>query len=158
MHRRLVYASQTTRFIPPPEVATLIEVSRRNNTRADVTGLLIYDAGMFFQVLEGAFTGVASTFERIRLDPRHTDVTVLADEDIAVRGFSGWKMGYSSPSSLPPDARSAVMTLTRLAAFNSPERGRDAHIRAVVRTFLDTMRGFHENRDLAAAPRRAANR
>jgi hypothetical protein len=144
MHRRLVYASQTTKPLSTSELAALVALSQRNNARADLTGLLIHDAGMFFQVIEGPHANVATLFDRILRDPRHTDVTVLEQEDIALRGFPAWKMSYARPMDLPEGPRTAVLSLTRLASFNSPERGRDAHIRALVRTFLDCMRDLQD--------------
>jgi len=50
-----------------------------------VTGALIFNAGIFAQVLEGDRQDVALTFERIQRDTRHGDVQVLAFEEVQNR-------------------------------------------------------------------------
>ncbi len=95
---RLVYFSRNHLPGPPEdqerEVAAILDVSRRNNPRASVTGALMFNAGCFGQVLEGPQAAVEATFERIQRDLRHGDVTLLAFEWIAARGFPNWSMAY----------------------------------------------------------------
>ena len=76
------------------EVASILAASRRNNEAAGVTGALLFNAGVFAQVLEGPLDAVEATFERIQQDDRHGDVSLLALEPIAQRSFSGWAMGF----------------------------------------------------------------
>lgn len=95
---RLVYFSRNQLAGPPDaqerEVAAILEASRRNNPRADVTGALMFNAGCFGQVLEGPQPAVEATFERIQNDLRHGDVTLLALEPIEARSFPDWSMAY----------------------------------------------------------------
>lgn len=152
MHKRLVYVSQGAGAFGLRDISRLLSVARANNARHDITGLLVANAGMFFQVLEGPAAGVAATFARIGADARHTDVTVLLDEATPERAFRHWKMGYATPDALTPALRSDVVSLTRLAAFNSPVRGRDAGIRRIVRHFLDSAREIDTDLGAAARP------
>lgn len=76
------------------EVTGILAVSRRNNAAVGVTGGLLFNSGGFAQVLEGTRQAVGDTFERIQCDPRHTDVLVLAYEQVPSRQFDSWSMGF----------------------------------------------------------------
>lgn len=95
---RLVYYSRNRIPGTPTEVAAeverILQASQRNNARAGITGALIFNAGIFAQVLEGARRAIEITFERIQRDARHGDVQVLAFEAAADRGFPSWSMAF----------------------------------------------------------------
>jgi hypothetical protein len=76
------------------EIATILAASQANNAKVDITGALIFNSGIFAQVLEGKQSDIEATFERIQRDPRHGDVQVLAFEPVASRAFPSWSMGY----------------------------------------------------------------
>jgi hypothetical protein len=95
---RLVYHSRN--LIPggpaqiAAEVERILDVSRRNNSSVGATGALIFNTGMFAQVLEGARQDIEDIFERIQRDERHGDVEVLAAEEVESRGFPSWSMAF----------------------------------------------------------------
>ena len=95
---RLVYYSRNLITGSPAESAAEVEAilasARRNNSVIGVTGALIFNAGTFAQVLEGARHDVEATFERIQCDERHGDVQVLAFEEVESRGFPSWSMAF----------------------------------------------------------------
>lgn len=91
---QLVYLSAAVAPFSPEELEELLRVSRRNNARDGVTGMLLYEAGSFFQVLEGEKGKVRDVFERISKDARHQRVVVLSERDIPAREFAGWTMGF----------------------------------------------------------------
>ncbi len=99
---RLVYASKNlfdgSEADAKAEVAQILDASRRNNARAEVTGALMFNGGAFAQVLEGPQRGVEDTFERIQRDIRHGDVTVLECGPVAARGFDSWSMAFVGQS------------------------------------------------------------
>ncbi|MFC7051700.1 BLUF domain-containing protein [Hansschlegelia quercus] len=76
------------------EIDDILAASRRNNARVGVTGALIFNSGVFAQVLEGALPDIEATFERIQRDQRHGDVEVLQFEPTATRAFPTWSMGF----------------------------------------------------------------
>ncbi len=99
---RLVYASKNLLETGDAEasasVAQILETSRRNNARVEVTGALLFNGGAFAQVLEGPRRAVESTFERIQRDERHGEVTVLQCGPAESRGFTNWSMGFVGQS------------------------------------------------------------
>lgn len=95
---RIVYMSRNKLPGTPEEVQAQVDVilatSRRNNLPAGVTGVLMFNNGCFLQVLEGAYSAVSQTFERIQRDERHDQVVVLdaghPDEPL----FKDWSMAF----------------------------------------------------------------
>ena len=67
---------------------------RRSNARRGITGLLLYEAGSVFQLLEGFPEDVRALYEAIARDGRHRFVAPLIDEPLARRDFGDWSMGY----------------------------------------------------------------
>lgn len=94
----LIYASCAARALAPQELGNILAASRRNNTRDDVTGMLLHSEGSFFQVLEGEADVVETVFARIDLDSRHVKTTCIIKEPIARRTFGEWTMGFAELS------------------------------------------------------------
>lgn len=91
--RQLLYVSNTSLKIPPQELAQILAASRRNNSVADVTGLLLHLKGAFLQVLEGCEHAVDEIYARIVRDKRHWGAHILLDHH-APRAFREWSMGF----------------------------------------------------------------
>ena len=80
------------------EVQSILEDSRRNNEAVGISGALLFNAGVFAQVLEGPLAAVEATFERIQQDDRHGEVSLLAFDPITERSFTNWAMGFVGQS------------------------------------------------------------
>jgi hypothetical protein len=84
-------------------VREILETSRRNNARDQLTGLLIVGGRRFLQVLEGPSGQLAAAYDRIRADERHFALVELSCRHIDVRSFPHWSMGYEEePQALLP--------------------------------------------------------
>ena len=81
------------------ELRALLNECRLKNAAADITGMLLYLNGSFFQVLEGEPSAVDALFKKIASDKRHTRVTQIILEPIAERAFGAWTMGCPELSS-----------------------------------------------------------
>lgn len=90
---QLTYCSRVQN-LGPEDVQAILDVSRKGNQAADVTGMLLYDRRGFLQCLEGEREQVTATFARIVADPRHDQVALIAVHDIENRDFPDWTMGY----------------------------------------------------------------
>lgn len=90
----LVYLSSATVPFSQADLDALLEKSRANNTRDDISGILVYRDGDFLQVLEGPEDKVRATFARIGRDTRHNRVIVLDEATIGERAFGDWSMGF----------------------------------------------------------------
>jgi Sensors of blue-light using FAD len=97
LHRLVYYSRNRIPGTPvelTAEVDAILASAQRNNELVHVTGALIFNAGIFAQVLEGIRHDIELTFERIQRDPRHGDVQVLAFEEVQNRGFPSWSMAF----------------------------------------------------------------
>lgn len=97
---RIVYISRAS-FQPAsaedgvePTVARILAVSRRNNQRSGVVGMLHYGDACFFQCLEGERGRINSLYRRLQRDCRHTDLKVLVQEPIRRLSFPDWSMKF----------------------------------------------------------------
>ena len=82
----LIYSSQLgTGYLP--DLDGLAEISRRNNARQDITGILLFDGESFFQILEGDEEAIDSLFDRIRMDKRHDSVVKIMSDHSPARKF-----------------------------------------------------------------------
>jgi Sensors of blue-light using FAD len=88
-------SSATAADLSSEDLERLLEQCRRNNAKLDVSGILLYQDRSFFQILEGDRKVVASLFEKISKDPRHTRTTKIIVEPIEQRAFEQWTMGHS---------------------------------------------------------------
>ena len=90
---QLVYTSTATRPMGEADLEQIVASARNKSPDNGITGMLFYADGRFMQVLEGEESVVDATLERVRVDPRHTDVTVTERSAITARSFAGWSMG-----------------------------------------------------------------
>jgi hypothetical protein len=89
-----VYTSVATAPLDDAGLSDILTASRKNNSKVDVTGILLHRDGRFIQFLEGPEAAVRTVLARIEADPRHDKVRVLLEDTIATRQFAEWTMGY----------------------------------------------------------------
>lgn len=94
MHR-IIYLSSGIKIFSDDEINDLLRISRANNLKYDITGLLLYSDGNFMQILEGKKEAVEFIFEKIKKDNRHKNIILITNEPIKKRNFKDWKMGFS---------------------------------------------------------------
>jgi len=90
---RLVYVSSATCGMSRNDLRLLQEQAILRNAPAGITGLLIYSAGNFLQLLEGPHQQVADCFGRIQLDRRHSEIRQMLFRPTQERIFPTWRMG-----------------------------------------------------------------
>lgn len=91
---QLVYISSAVGAV---DVGPVLAVSRRNNGRDSITGLLYADGKRFLQALEGPADKVEEAFRRIQDDKRHRAMVVLSRRTVADREFGMWEMAARTP-------------------------------------------------------------
>jgi Sensors of blue-light using FAD len=138
MIRSVLYVSSAARALDPAELAAIIDLSRRNNARDGITGMLLYHDGNIMQVVEGPRAAIDMLLGRLKRDPRHRRLTVILDGERPDREFGEWTMGCVSSEALPVEDRAA------LSRFFDEEPAPDAPGVAMrlLRGFKDTMDRF----------------
>ena len=95
----VIYASKALKYFSKNDIVELLSRARKNNSSQQITGMLLYDHGSFFQVIEGEETVIQALFDKISQDKRHGQITTIISEPIRKRQFGEWSMGYASVSS-----------------------------------------------------------
>ena len=99
---RLIYASNHS-GATAQAVEEILQSSRINNARDDISGALVVSDEDFMQILEGPRTMVAKCFMRIMMDARHHDIHVLVASDTDERLFTGWNMYAIDANRIPKE-------------------------------------------------------
>lgn len=99
---RCLYASRAAKPLDAAVIDSILVVSRRNNPKQGITGLLCVVDDIFVQVLEGGRDEVCELLGAIFRDNRHLDVRILIYEEIAERRFSSWTMGQVDIAKVNP--------------------------------------------------------
>jgi len=92
----IIYSSTAERPFDDEQLTELLTVSRDNNARDGLTGMLLYRDGRFLQVLEGPTDALRSRMSTIAADSRHHDVMILLEEMTSTRRFPEWTMGFET--------------------------------------------------------------
>ncbi|KAL0481578.1 sensor of blue-light using FAD [Acrasis kona] len=93
--KRIIYTSRFKNTPSAEDLNQIETISRRNNTRDNISGVLMSGHNLIYQVLEGEASLVDQTFDRILKDRRHYDVQCvsehfdLTEED---RQYPNWSM------------------------------------------------------------------
>ena len=89
-----IYCSASTKGnLDAPALQALLDECRAKNAAAGVTGMLLYQKGSFFQILEGERSVVDALYDKISTDKRHRRITKVLVEPITERAFGQWTMG-----------------------------------------------------------------
>lgn len=102
--RQVVYVSSARRKFSAEEITSLLDVSRRNNARDGITGMLLYRDGNFIQAVEGPAPAIEDLMNRLRRDETHHGMIVMIDRPIQERDFGDWTMGFRNISGVRSDA------------------------------------------------------
>ena len=91
--KRIIYISKLTTPISCEDIESIGVVSNRNNSRINITGILVFFEKMFFQIIEGDDEKVDQLYNKIGNDKRHHDILRLKTEyDVEQRLFPNWNM------------------------------------------------------------------
>ncbi|WP_155140323.1 BLUF domain-containing protein [Aquisalinus luteolus] len=110
----LAYLSSATHLMSEKELKDILEKSRSNNKIDNITGLLLYNDGSFFQVLEGEKATVEACYKRIQKDRRHDNCITLLDGDLDNRTFMSWDMAFIPFGELTEAQQSHFISLGKL--------------------------------------------
>lgn len=112
--RRIIYSSQAVGEDGRSDHLAILRVSRRNNGMDGISGILWIERGRYLQLIEGPVDSVGDAFERIRRDPRHTDIQILDDRRTDTPTFGDWAMA-GLPGDHPSEAAERLRVLLRHA-------------------------------------------
>lgn len=91
---QLIYISSSTKSLAKDEFLELVVQSQSKNDAMGITGVLMFKDGNFMQVLEGEQELIAKLYSTIKVDPRHTLVSIIQEGPINLREYQGWSSTY----------------------------------------------------------------
>ena len=91
---QLVYLSHitSTGLSNSSTLNDIAEVANKLNKIDDITGILCYGNGYFFQYVEGTEQALTNLKNRLLIDDRHKDLKILDFSAIDERRFEGWSL------------------------------------------------------------------
>ncbi|WGK63976.1 BLUF domain-containing protein [Croceiramulus getboli] len=92
----LTYRSTMSSGTGDRDIKDILETSRTNNEKHDITGCLVCYQNAFFQILEGPKEAVLELYAAIEEDPRHYDVELLWKGVKVDRQFEHWRLAFVS--------------------------------------------------------------
>ena len=112
-----IYVSTLAPGRPVSSVGNIAGKARVSNPIRGITGLLIFDGMRFCQQLEGMEQQVLALLEKVRHDPRHTNVQIVHHDELASRRFNNFSLGYTTVED--PQVLERLEKLRGLAAVNA---------------------------------------
>ncbi|TFH70308.1 BLUF domain-containing protein [Gammaproteobacteria bacterium LSUCC0112] len=91
---QLIYYSSASQPLSKDDLMEILQKSRENNKRENITGILLYKDGSIMQVLEGEAADVEHRYNIICADHRHKDIFMVGETEIEERQFAEWSMGF----------------------------------------------------------------
>lgn len=92
----LIYMSTPDSHLGDAQIEEMLKSSRDSNQNTKITGCLLHYHDRFLQYLEGGQIEVIGLFDKIKQDPRHSQVTVLSHGIMASKVFDLHNMVYEN--------------------------------------------------------------
>jgi RecJ-like exonuclease len=92
----ICYVSTAASGISDDEIEDLLKLSSTNNNRDQITGILLFSNGNFFQVLEGEKQVITEVFEKIKQDRRHRNLISIFKKEIENYQFTTYEEEFLS--------------------------------------------------------------
>ncbi|MGO2997661.1 MAG: BLUF domain-containing protein [Moraxellaceae bacterium] len=91
---QLVYISRITSagLSSPSTLNDISETAVERNHADDITGILCYGNGYFFQCVEGSEQALTNLKNRLLIDDRHKELEILDFSEITERRFVSWSL------------------------------------------------------------------
>lgn len=94
MRYAIVYVSSALKDLEESEIKTILAKSVVWNNSHDLTGILLFSEGNFFQVIEGEESAIKDLYESIKQDPRHHNVLQIFGKEIHRDAYDGYKADF----------------------------------------------------------------
>jgi len=136
---RLVYISRitSTGLSSPSTLNDISETAVDSNHTNNITGILCYGNGYFFQCVEGSEQALTNLKNRLLVDDRHKDLEILDFSEITERRFGSWSLrSITLERWMTKDPELKKLMPFKPQTWNTSEWER----------FLDVLQGYYEER------------
>ncbi|MHA7059872.1 BLUF domain-containing protein [Aquimarina sp. M1] len=94
MWQTISYVSTANQSLTNSDINELFEYVKHYNTDQNITGILMYSDGNFFQVIEGEKEQIQQLYKKIQLDSRHYNVIKIFDREILNCSFTRYHSSF----------------------------------------------------------------
>ncbi|MCB4808096.1 BLUF domain-containing protein [Tamlana sp. 62-3] len=95
MLRTIAYKSKVKSGLSILSTEMVFKETLSNNFKHNITGVLVKNKDIFFQIIEGDSNLINQLFKKITNDSRHNNIIQLVNGSISSRSFSNFKAGYT---------------------------------------------------------------
>lgn len=96
MRYAISYVSSASEKLSELDVEKVLNFSKNWNNEHNITGMLLFSQGNFFQVLEGEKKLIKELFGRIVKDSRHFNIIRIFEKEIDDADFEGYSANFIS--------------------------------------------------------------
>ena len=89
---QVIYTSVASDNFDAGDLFKIVETATRKNADREITGILVFERGHFFQVIEGPGAQLDRLLVTLRRDPRHHSLRILKRRQSDHRLFPKWRM------------------------------------------------------------------
>lgn len=108
--KSLIYVSRAAPGLDADDLDKIHHSAVNLNALDGITGLLVYNGSHFLQIVEGASDAIDDLLERLRRDPRHSDIQVVDETMVDAISFPDWSMSLVKVSAGRFEARDDLAT------------------------------------------------
>ena len=118
MLSQLVYVSNRKPNCTSEEIENILASCKKNNPPLNITGVLLYSDKKFIQLVEGESDVIMPLYDKIKLDPRHSNTMMISYSPIKQKSFPSWHMATKDIPKNSVDFRTDITSEDK-AVFNN---------------------------------------
>lgn len=116
----LVYVSSATHADPTNDINDILKTANEYNSGNKISGVLLFNSGIFLQLLEGNENAVKNLYTKIEKDERHKNIIKLIEVFSHSRIYPDWSMAFKHLSELDLKMVNNILSWTKIIN-NAPE-------------------------------------
>ncbi len=94
MWHTISYVSTCDKNLKDIDIHNLLNFVKEHNNNNNITGILMYSEGNFFQIIEGEKKTIIDLFEKIKLDSRHYNIIKIFSRESSNKAFSEYDSSF----------------------------------------------------------------
>ena len=114
MRYAISYVSSVNDQLSEKEIQEVLDFSKNWNNEHNITGILLFSEGNFFQVLEGEKALLKELFPRIVADERHHNIITIFEKEVSQTKFKRYKADFISLDSRFQSKNIEIFTFRKL--------------------------------------------
>ena len=116
----IIYCSQMRPGLGLTDVNAIVAKSHQRNPLLEITGILTFGSGIFFQWIEGPKLEVLDLIKLIETDNRHENMVILSsEEEVRERIFPTWDMELVSADDIKDVLNDALRTARERSSIDA---------------------------------------